>query len=63
MATKEEILMIGKKIGFGAGIGLPLAVIITWMWNSFMPESQMPAEVSAALGSLLTTAVGWIVPS
>ena len=41
-----------KKVAVGAGIGLPLAVIITWLWNVMMPDTQMPAEVSAALGSI-----------
>ncbi len=52
-----------KKIAMGAGVGLPLAVIITWGFNAFFPDTPMPAPVSAALGSLLTTAVGWFVKS
>ena len=52
-----------KKVAMGAGLGLPLGVILTWAWNAAMPETQMPAEVSVALGSILTTAVAWIIPS
>jgi len=52
-----------KKIVAGAGIGLPLAVILTWAWNAMMPDTQMPAEVSAALGSVLTTVAAWLMPA
>ena len=51
-----------RKVGAGAALGIPLAVILTWAWNAALPDTQMPPEVSAALGSILTTAVAWLVP-
>lgn len=52
-----------RKVVAGGSVGIPLAVIITWMWNTAMPEAQMPAEVSAALGSLISTVVAYLVPN
>lgn len=43
-----------KQVATGGGLGLSLSVVLTWLWNSYMPENQMPAEVSAAVGSILT---------
>lgn len=50
-----------RKVKAGGGIGIPLAVIVTWMWNTAMPEAQMPAEVSAALGSVISTVIAFFV--
>lgn len=52
-----------RKVVAGGSIGLPLAVILTWAWNSANPENQMPAEVSAAVGSLLTWIISYLVPN
>ena len=56
-------MRLQRKVGAGVGLGLPLAVIVTWGWNAMMPQTQMPPEVSAALGAIMTTAVAWIVPN
>ncbi len=52
-----------RKIAAGGGIGLPLAVMIAWGWNVAMPDAQMPAEVSAAMGSFISTLVGYLGPN
>ncbi len=52
-----------RKIVAGGGFGLPLAVIIAWAWGAAMPEAKMPAEVSAALGAVLTTLFSYLIPN
>ena len=37
----------------GAG-GAGLGALVCWAWNTFMPEHQMPAEIGAIIGGLLT---------
>lgn len=52
-----------RKISVGGGIGIPLSVILVWIWNSVLPDMVMPGEVSAALGALLTMGLGWVIPN
>jgi len=52
-----------KKVKAGLGVGAPLGLIITWAWNAAFPDAQMPAEVSVALGSVITTAIAYFVPA
>ena len=62
--TDHEVpKMMQKKVGAGAAIGIPLAVVLAWIWGILMPDNPMPGPVSAALGSIITTAVAWLVPA
>lgn len=50
-----------RKVGLGATIGVPLTIIFTWAWKvSDLPD--MPEEVSAAIGSIISLAVAYFVP-
>lgn len=49
-----------RKIGAGLGVGMPVAVIAAWMLK--VQGIEMPAEVSVALGSVITTLVAYLVP-
>ena len=44
---------------YGGGIG----VLVSWSWNTFFPQYQMPAEVGVVLGALLTSLAGRIMPA
>lgn len=43
-----------------AGLGVPLAVIIAWIVG--LIGIQMPGEVQAALGAILSALVGYLSP-
>ena len=40
------------KVGAGAPASIGSGVLVCWLWNTFMPEHQMPAEVGAIVGGL-----------
>ncbi|HMU15801.1 MAG TPA: hypothetical protein PKC95_00020 [Thauera aminoaromatica] len=40
------------------GIGIPVATLIAWILNQFA-AIQMPGEVQAALGALVSSSVGY----
>lgn len=44
-----------------AGIGIPISIILAWMLNEFA-DVQMPVEVSTALGGVISTVLGYMVP-
>ena len=48
-----------RKIAAAAGVGLPAAVLIAWALSRY--EIAMPPEVAAALGSLLSAVIGYVV--
>ncbi len=37
------------------------AVVLAWLWNSYVPEHQMPAEVAAGLAPLVGAVLAWAV--
>jgi len=49
-----------RKIATAGGIGVPLAIIIAW--GLTLVDVQMPAEVSTALGGIISTLIAYIVP-
>jgi len=50
--------MPNRKIMAAGAIGVPAAVILAWVLSQL--GITMPPEVSAAVGSLLSTAIGYI---
>ena len=52
-----------RKVGAGSGIGIPLSGVLVWIWNSMMPENQIPGEVSAMFGALMVGVISWLVPN
>lgn len=40
------------------GIGIPVATLIAWILNQFA-SIQMPGEVQAALGALVSSSIGY----
>jgi Na+/H+ antiporter NhaA len=58
--VKQTTYVPTRKIAAAAGIGLPLAVLIAWVLSLY--EIKMPVEVAAALGSLLSSVIGYFVP-
>ena len=51
-----------RKVSIGAGaIGVPLGIVVTFALQEFGIE--VPAEVGAAIGSLLSTLAAYFVPS
>lgn len=54
-------LNISKKTGYTAGAGVVLAPVIVWVGALF--GIDIPAEVAAALGGLLSLAVAYFVPA
>lgn len=45
--------------GISLAVGTPAAYVLIWLWNSFLPAHAMPAEMGAALGSLISAAAGY----
>jgi len=43
-----------------AGIGIPLAIIISWILNEFFGV-EVPGTVEAAFGASLTALIGYLV--
>lgn len=53
-------MMPSRKIGSAAAIGVPLSIMVAWALGQL--GVVMSPEVTAALGSLLTALVGYLVP-
>ncbi len=52
-----------RKVAIGAGaIGLPLGVIIVWALQEFTGV-VVPAEIGAAIGSLISAIAAYFVPN
>ncbi len=51
-----------RTAGLGAG-GLCIGPILIFLWNTFMPENQLPPEVAAAVGGLCGTLMGLLIPA
>jgi len=49
-----------RKIMAAGAVGIPTAVILAWALAQF--GISMPPEVSAALGSLISTLIGYLRP-
>ncbi|HEB79664.1 MAG TPA: hypothetical protein ENI79_04230 [Rhodospirillales bacterium] len=50
-----------KKVIGQAAAASPISAFLAWVWNSYNPEHQMPAEVAGALGGLVGPAVAYLV--
>jgi len=50
-----------KKIVGQTAAGAGVASVTAWVWNINYPESQMPAEVAAALGGVIGPAIKYLV--
>lgn len=44
-----------------AGIGIPVAVVLAWALREF-GGVEMPAEVSTAIGGIISTVLGYMIP-
>ena len=49
-----------RKIVAAGGIGAPVAILVAWILQ--LNGITMPAEAAAALGSVLSTVVAYLVP-
>lgn len=52
-----------RKYAQTAFYGGGISVVLAWAWNTFLPQYQMPAEVSAALGSVLSSLAARLMPA
>lgn len=51
-----------RKVAGGAGaIGVPLAVVVSWLISLYGLE--VPGEVQAAMGALIATASAYLLPN
>jgi len=55
-----------RKVTMGIAVGMPTAVVFTWIVNALIlpltgSEIQMPAEVSAAIGSIFSFIASYFV--
>ncbi len=54
-----------KKAITGSTIAAPLAAVIAWAWNGWVPDPQMSVEVAASVGALigglLNTVIGPVI--
>lgn len=57
--VKSSSLFPVRKVATGVALGTPLAIVIDWAWNTFVPGYPMPSPVSVALGSIVTGLVAW----
>lgn len=48
-----------KGAAAGAGIGMPLAVIVVWILDTYLLPAPMPGFVATAVGSVITGAIAW----
>lgn len=49
-----------RKIA-AAGIGVPISVVLAWAVQTFAGV-EIPAEVATAIGGLISTFLGYMVP-
>ena len=56
---KQPTFAPTRKIAAAAGIGIPLAAVIAWVLSLY--QIDMPPAVEAALGSLVSVAIGYFV--
>lgn len=52
-----------RKIKAGMGIGLPISVILIWIFGVIQPEITVPPEVATAFGAVMVTVFSYIVPN
>ena len=52
-----------RKVAIGGGIGLPVSVILVWVFEAVMPDIKVPTEVGAAFGAVCVWAFNWLVPN
>ena len=50
-----------RKVGFGAGFGMPIAVVLSWVLKANGVE--MPDGVESAIGAIITGVIGYFVPN
>lgn len=44
----------------GAGIGMPLAVIVVWILDTYLLPAPMPGFVATAVGSVITGVIALV---
>lgn len=44
-------------------VGAAIAFIMVWAWNEFVPEHQMPADMAAVLGAVVSPLIGRFLPA
>lgn len=47
---------------YASGLTGSLSLIIAWIWNTFIPEHPMPAEVAIAMSTFLSTLAVFFTP-
>jgi hypothetical protein len=50
-----------NKVQAQSASAASVAVVIAWLWNSFLPEYEMPAEVAASLGAFVGPVGAWLL--
>jgi len=50
-----------RKVGGGIAIGIPLGIIVVWLIQT-VAKMQVPAEVGAAIGSIMSFAASYLIP-
>lgn len=51
-----------RKVGLGAGgIGVPAAIFVAWVLQ-MIAGVEVPGEVQAAIGAMISTAIAYLLP-
>ncbi len=53
--------MNGKVKASSAVAGAGAGALIAWLWNGFVVEPAMPAEVAAVVGGMAGPVIRWLV--
>lgn len=60
MANSVSSYVPNRKIAAAGSVGVPLAIVLAWAIS--LSGVEMPAEVSTALGAVISTIIGYLVP-
>ncbi len=53
---------MGSNKAIAAAIGGALATIVIWALNRYLPPPPIPAEITAAIQTIIVTGLVWFIP-
>lgn len=56
---KPSPLTPSVSTGTSVIAGTPVSLVIVWLWNTFLPQHTIPAEVAASLGAVVSALAGY----
>ena len=51
-----------QKVGGGVVVGTPYGIIVVWLLNAYLLPTPMPAEIAAAIGSVVGGLAAYFMP-